>query len=103
MYSFLMFITTSCLQVGSRVLLDQNPTGMSGPGVRTGPFSQRPFLTLDFSSSDSIKNSNFGPLSCVPVSSQETAIVQDLLYAFIGIPGVHIRFELVLISIAINT
>jgi hypothetical protein len=77
--------------VGSRVIIDQNSTGIPGPGVRSGPFSQRPFLTLDFTNSGQPVSSDYGPLSSVPVSSQESSIVQDLLYCFIGISGVHIR------------
>ena len=59
--------------------------------MRTGQFGHRPFLTLDFVNTDLAQNSNFGPLSCVPISSQESAIVQDLLYCFIGISGTHIK------------
>ena len=64
---------------------------MSGPGVRSGQFSQRPLLTWDFVNADMSQNANYGPLSCVPISSQETAIVQDLLFCLIGISGVHIK------------
>ena len=60
-------------------------------GTRAGPFNLRPFLTMDFTSNLELRdNSTYGPLSCVPVHSQEVAIVQDLLYCFIGIPGIHI-------------
>ena len=33
----------------------------------------------------------YGSLGCVPVPSQENALVQDLLFCFVGIPGVHLK------------
>ena len=56
-------------------------------------FQERKYLTLDYVQSSEIVQDgpDYGPLSCVPVASQEMSIVQDLLYCFIGINGVHVR------------
>ena len=95
------------LQVGPNAVLDQ-VKGSGGPNIsaRPGPFSHRKHLTNDFVLDDSEYNTNecsndpkyserqtrvTGSLACVPVASQESAIVRDLLFCFIGIGGMHIR------------
>ena len=81
-------------QVGSRAVLDGKDESFSGgdSGRRGLPFPSRKLLTNDFSScDDDILNQQFGSLGCVPVASQENKLVQDLLFCFIGIPGVHLK------------
>ena len=54
-------------------------------------FQERPLLTLDYVPGYKSEHQDYGPLSCVPVASQESSIVTDLLYCFIGINGVHVK------------
>ena len=55
-------------------------------------FQDRPLLTLDYVPGYKNEHSqDYGLLSCVPVASQESSIVQDLLYCFVGINGVHVK------------
>lgn len=77
-------------QVGSKAFLESvNATQAT---MVPKLFKERKLLTLDFLVDfEDGSNRDYGELSCVPVSSQETAIVQDLLYCFIGINGVHVR------------
>ena len=78
-------------QVGSKAFLDSGP-GSSRQVQVPKIFQERKLLTLDYVVDFESENSqDYGALSCVPVSSQESAIVQDLLYCFIGINGVHVK------------
>ncbi len=80
-------------QVGSKAFLE---TAGLTRGQQTSKdaayFAERKLLTLDFVPDFKTESDRpIGALSCVPVSSQETAIVQDLLYCFVGINGIHIK------------
>ena len=78
-------------QVGSKAFLEA--PGSSKQIQFPKMFQDRKYLTLDYVKSSEIEQDGpeYGPLSCVPVSSQEMSIVQDLLYCFIGINGVHVK------------
>ncbi len=56
-------------------------------------FPERPFSTLDFvaSGEDESRDGRVGPLGAIPVPSQESAVIEDLLYCFIGIEGSHLK------------
>lgn len=47
-------------------------------------FPERPYMTLDFLADEMLIKGNIGPLGKIPVISQESAIIEDLLYCFIG-------------------
>jgi hypothetical protein len=48
-------------------------------------FPERPFLTLDFlPPTEEGKRDKVGSLGAIPVPSQESAVIEDLLYCFIG-------------------
>ena len=61
------------------------------------PFPERKLMTNDFvipggshesdAPSAPLNTPVYGSLGCVPVPSQENALVQDLLFCFIGVPG----------------
>ena len=51
-------------------------------------------LTLDFQTQPANAGESttlIGPLGKIPVKSQESAIIEDLLYCFVGIEGSHIK------------
>ena len=79
-------------QLGSKAFLESaNAANLANQNKVPKIFQDRKLLTLDFVTDykeDILRD--VGPLSCVPVSSQESAIVQDLLYCFVGINGVHV-------------
>ena len=93
------------LHVGTRALQEQGKSAVdSNNYARPGPFSHRTHLTNDFlliqdkDSHDEInipktneRKRNVGSLACVPVASQESALVRDLLFCFVGIGGMHIK------------
>jgi gamma-tubulin complex component 2 len=77
-------------QVGSKAFLESTGTGQASKVPKE--FQDRKLLTSDFVTDFKVDSErDFGPLSCVPVASQESAIVQDLLFCFVGINGVHIK------------
>jgi gamma-tubulin complex component 2 len=94
------------LHVGPRAIPEQGkgpatPSGFSRPG----PFSHRTYMTNDFVLNDTEndrqedrngpgfnhRRKQIGSLACVPVASQESALVRDLLFCFVGIGGMHIK------------
>ena len=92
------------LHVGPRAIHEQaKPTSTSVGFVRPGPFSHRPHLTNDFVLDEAGSEATdhkfpgkesrrqIGSLACVPVASQESALVRDLLFCFVGIGGMHIK------------
>ncbi len=77
-------------QVGPRAVPDSG----GGPGMPGGaggrhqrPFPDRPHLTLDFLDEEHQIRANVGELGKIPVASQESAIIEDLLYCFVGRTG----------------
>ena len=103
------------MQVGTKAVLsetngtgNESGNGLSGSGGNRKwmPFPGRKLMTNDFVVADApaaadpesgIGNrsgsggSFYGSLGCVPVPSQENALVQDLIFCFIGVPGVHLK------------
>ena len=56
-----------------------------GPQRPKRLFPERPFLTLDFLGQEqTAQTANVGPLGKIPVSTQESAVIEDLLYCLIG-------------------
>ena len=93
------------LQVGPRAIHEQGKgAGVPGNISRPGPFSHRTHLTNDFVLDEGDYETKeercgtgvgehkrqIGSLACVPVASQESALVRDLLFCFVGIGGMHI-------------
>lgn len=74
-------------QVGPLSVLDNQ----SAPQRSKRLFPERPYMTLDFLADEMLIKGNIGPLGKIPVISQESAIIEDLLYCFIGIEGSHIK------------
>ena len=53
-------------------------------------FPERPLLTLDFLP-PTRSDERIGPLGAIPVPSQESAVIDDLLYCLIGVEGTHLK------------
>lgn len=47
-------------------------------------FPDRAFLTMDFLPSENLIKSNVGKLGPLPIPSQESAIIEDLLFCLMG-------------------
>ena len=84
------FILIHCriFQVGPMTVLDNTS---AAPQRKKRLFPERPYLTLDFLPSKELIHANIGPLGKIPVSSQESAVIEDLLFCFVGIEGTHIK------------
>ena len=73
-------------------MMEQAAINQANKNKVSKAFQERKLLTLDFVTDYKEDDPrDIGPLSCVPVSSQESAIVQDLLFCFVGINGVHVK------------
>lgn len=104
------------LHVGPRAIHEQaKPTDSLAGFVRPGPFSHRPHLTNDFVlenpdnegtdhkfATSTQSRRQIGSLACVPVASQESALVRDLLFCFVGIGGMHIKPKLAADTTSVN-
>ena len=77
--------------VGGHLQSTQAEDAAKKRNSETRPFPQRVHLTLDFLPPQELLKSKVGALEKIPASSQESAIVQDLLYCLIGIEGVHVK------------
>jgi len=66
-----------------------------GPGRGERAFPARPHLTLDFLPEELLAagadGAVVGELGRLPVASQESAVIEDLLYLFVGVEGTHIK------------
>ncbi len=73
------------IKVGPRAVAETpGGTGHQHSRQPQRPFPNRPHLTLDFLDPEHLLDSSSGELGGIPVPSQESAIIEDLLYCFVG-------------------